>query len=69
MTSLVPPSINHALLMAGNLLLEDTIERYYQDLEWAEEAHGLFIVRGENVVLLGELVFISHHLPIDQLSA
>lgn len=40
----------------GNLLLEDTIERYYVDLEWADEAHGMFLVRGENVVLLGEIV-------------
>lgn len=40
-------------------MLEDTIERYYVELEWADEAHGLFLVRGENVVLLGEIV----HLP------
>lgn len=45
----------------GNLLLEDTIERYYYELEWAEEGLGLFLVRGENVVLLGELV---PHKPI-----
>jgi U6 snRNA-associated Sm-like protein LSm1 len=37
-------------------MLEDTIERYYQELEWAEEALGVFIVRGENVVMLGEIV-------------
>lgn len=43
----------------GNLLLEDTIERYYYELEWAEEGLGLFLVRGENVVMLGELVPIN----------
>lgn len=51
------------LKIAGNLLLEDTIERYYVDLEWADEAHGLFLVRGENVVLLGEIVL--EPLPCD----
>lgn len=39
-------------------MLEDTIERYYVELEWADEAHGLFLVRGENVVLLGEIVHL-----------
>jgi hypothetical protein len=37
-------------------MLEDTIERYYLDLEWADEALGIFLVRGENVVLIGDIV-------------
>lgn len=40
----------------GNLTLEDTIERLYVDLEYAEDNLGPFLVRGENVVLVGELV-------------
>ncbi len=40
----------------GNLLLEDTIERYYYDLEWADDRLGTFLVRGENIVLMGDLV-------------
>ncbi len=42
----------------GNLLFDDTIERYYVDLEFAEENLGPFLVRGENVVLVGEIVFV-----------
>lgn len=40
----------------GNLILNDCYERYYLDLEYAEEHRGLYLVRGENVVLLGDLV-------------
>lgn len=41
---------------AANLVLEDTIERIYHGSEYAEQLVGLFIIRGENVVLLGEIV-------------
>lgn len=40
----------------GNLTLEDTIERLYVDLEYAEDNLGVFLVRGENIVLVGEIV-------------
>lgn len=40
----------------GNLVLSDTIERLYVDLEYAEENLGVFLARGENVVLVGEMV-------------
>jgi len=40
----------------GNLTLEDTVERFYVDLEYAEDNLGVFLVRGENIVLVGELV-------------
>lgn len=40
----------------GNLVLTDCFERYYLDLEFAEEYRGIYLVRGENVVLLAELV-------------
>lgn len=39
----------------GNMVLDDTIERLYVDLEFAEEPLGVFLVRGENVVLVGEI--------------
>lgn len=39
----------------ANLVLEDTVERiYFRDL-FAETWRGLFLIRGENVVLLGEV--------------
>lgn len=40
----------------GNLLLQDTHERFYVDLEYAEEYRGVFLIRGENVALVGQLV-------------
>jgi U6 snRNA-associated Sm-like protein LSm1 len=39
----------------ANLVLEDTIERVYYGNAFAENRHGLFLIRGENVVLLGEI--------------
>jgi U6 snRNA-associated Sm-like protein LSm1 len=39
----------------GNIVLGNTIERYYVDLEYSEEHLGIFLVRGENIVLLGEI--------------
>jgi len=39
----------------ANLVLEDTVERIYHGDVFAESWHGLFLIRGENVVLLGEI--------------
>ena len=40
----------------ANLVLQDTIERIFvQDL-YADISRGIFLVRGENVLLLGEIV-------------
>lgn len=39
----------------GNMFLSSTIERLYVDLEYAEEDIGPFMVRGENIVLVGEI--------------
>jgi U6 snRNA-associated Sm-like protein LSm1 len=39
----------------ANLVLEDTVERIYHGNAFAEHWHGLFLIRGENVVLLGEI--------------
>ena len=36
--------------------MTDVYERYYVDLEYGEEYRGVYLVRGENVVLVGELV-------------
>lgn len=43
----------------GNLLLQDTIERYYVDLEWAEELRQVYLIRGENVALVGQIVHMA----------
>lgn len=43
----------------ANLVLEDTVERIYAGNTFAEKWCGLFLIRGENVVLLGEIVCSS----------
>ena len=45
-----------SLPFPANLVLEDTVERIYHENAFAESFHGLFLIRGENVVLLGEIV-------------
>ncbi|KAH8120354.1 hypothetical protein DFH11DRAFT_1559701 [Phellopilus nigrolimitatus] len=39
----------------ANLVLEDTTERIYHGSTYAEQYVGIFLIRGENVVLLGEI--------------
>lgn len=42
----------------ANLVLHRTIERIHVGKEYGDIPRGIFIVRGENVVLLGEIVCI-----------
>ncbi|KAJ1673812.1 hypothetical protein EV182_004510 [Spiromyces aspiralis] len=39
----------------ANLVLQDTVERIYVNDAFGDIERGIFIVRGENVVLLGEV--------------
>ncbi|KAH9826998.1 small nuclear ribonucleoprotein (LSM1), partial [Teratosphaeria destructans] len=39
----------------GNLVLQDTIERFFVQNLYADITRGLFLVRGENVSMLGEI--------------
>mmetsp|Transcript_10428 Transcript_10428/g.25375 ORF Transcript_10428/g.25375 Transcript_10428/m.25375 type:complete len:179 (-) Transcript_10428:57-593(-) len=39
----------------GNVMLEDTYERHVHGDLYADERLGLYVIRGENMVLLGEL--------------
>lgn len=43
-------------IFAANLVMEDTVERIYHEDVFAEMKRGLYLIRGENVVLLGEVV-------------
>lgn len=45
----------------ANLVLMDTVERLQSSNLWAEVPRGLFLIRGENVVLLGEIVSCIHY--------
>lgn len=40
----------------ANLVLQDTIERIFVQEVYADIVRGIFLVRGENVLLLGEIV-------------
>lgn len=40
----------------ANLVLQDTIERLYAGNLYADIPRGVYLVRGENVLLLGEIV-------------
>jgi U6 snRNA-associated Sm-like protein LSm1 len=40
----------------ANLVLQDTTERIFAQEYYASIKHGVYIVRGENVLLLGEIV-------------
>lgn len=40
---------------AANIVIEEAIERHTLDGKVADSPYGLFIIRGENVVLLGEM--------------
>lgn len=42
----------------ANLVLQDTIERIFVQEVYADVVRGIFLVRGENVLLLGEIVRI-----------
>ncbi|KAJ5407827.1 hypothetical protein N7509_001710 [Penicillium cosmopolitanum] len=39
----------------ANLVLQDTVERIYAGKVYADVPRGIFLVRGENVLLLGEV--------------
>ena len=46
----------------ANLVLHRTIERIHVGKEYGDIPRGVFIVRGENVALLGEIVINSNFL-------
>lgn len=43
----------------ANLVLQETIERIFVKDVYADINRGIFLVRGENVLLLGEIVRLS----------
>lgn len=52
---------------SANLVLQDTVERVFVGNRYGDIARGVFLVRGENVVLMGEIVSLSIRslLPAD----
>ncbi|KAG6911935.1 hypothetical protein DXG01_000182 [Tephrocybe rancida] len=54
-TALFQATPSNVLFNPANLVLEDTVERIYHGNAFAESWRGLYLIRGENVVLLGEI--------------
>lgn len=44
------------MVALANLILEDSIERVYVKSMYGDIPGGTYLVRGENVVLIGEIV-------------
>ena len=42
--------------ISANLVLQDTVERVYVGDAYVDIERGIYLIRGENVVLLGEIV-------------
>lgn len=51
------------LIAAANLVLHQTVERIHVGKKYGDIPRGIFVVRGENVVLLGEIVSKRLSLP------
>ena len=43
----------------ANLLLQDTVERIHVGKQYGDIPRGIFLVRGENMVLCGEIVSLD----------
>ncbi|EKC99361.1 RNA cap binding protein [Trichosporon asahii var. asahii CBS 8904] len=59
----------------ANFLLESTVERLYNGFEFADIDIGVLLIRGENVVALGEIDLIAEdeiplrQIPLDEMRA
>ena len=47
------------LIFLANIVLDECVERIYVKDMYGEIPLGVYIIRGENVVLLGELVLVT----------
>uniref|UniRef100_A0A8C3Y5U0 U6 snRNA-associated Sm-like protein LSm1 n=1 Tax=Catharus ustulatus TaxID=91951 RepID=A0A8C3Y5U0_CATUS len=52
----------------ANLVLHQTVERIHVGKKYGDIPRGIFVVRGENVVLLGEIVSKESDTPLQQVS-
>lgn len=45
----------------ANMVLEETMERIYVGHQYGDIPRGVYLIRGENVVLYGEVVGFFHY--------
>ena len=57
---------NGSFRCTANLVLQDAIERIFVQDVYADIVRGIFLVRGENVLLLGEIVRLYGHSPFSR---
>ena len=50
--------------ISANLVLQHTIERIHVGKKYGDIPRGIFVIRGDNVVLLGEIVSVLMHTHI-----
>ena len=53
---LFPPLALSLRSNAANIALEDTVERIFVGKSYCDQSLGLFIIRGDNIVLVGGMV-------------
>jgi len=51
---------------AGNIVVKDAFEKIYCHAQklFADVYRGLFIIRGENIAMIGEIVRLPKSLPV-----
>jgi len=49
----------------GNLVLQDSVERTFAGKKYADMERGIYLVRGENVLLMGEIVSIRRKIILN----
>ena len=59
-------SILGVVLILANLVLQDAVERIFVGDIYGDVYAGIYVIRGENVVLLGEIVFAELTTSIDE---
>jgi len=53
----------------ANLVLQNTVERIHVEKKYGDIPRGVFVVRGENVVLLGEIDLENENsIPLEKVS-
>ncbi|PIK59616.1 putative U6 snRNA-associated Sm-like protein LSm1-like [Apostichopus japonicus] len=62
-------SQKYLFVLTANLVLHRTIERIYVGKQYGDIPRGIFVVRGENVELLGEIDLKNEgNLPLEEVS-
>lgn len=56
--------VSFLFVFAANLVLHRTVERIHVGKQYGDIPRGIFVIRGENVILLGEVVIFESRFCI-----